>query len=103
MEIATNFSNHSKSSFKMENVTERRSRRPRGIRRAFVAARLLGLRVQIPREDMNVVCELCVERYRSLRWAYYSSRGILSILMCLSVIAKPRQGGGLGPLGAVEP
>jgi len=33
---------------------------------------------------------LCVVRYRSLRRAYHLSRGVLPIVVCLSVIMKPR-------------
>jgi hypothetical protein len=38
-----------------------------------------------------------------MRRADHSSRGVLPIVMCLSVIVKPRQRGDLGPQGAVEP
>jgi hypothetical protein len=50
---------------------------------------------------MSVV--LYVVRYKSLRRADHSSRGVLPILMCLSVIVKIRQWGGPGPRGAVSP
>jgi hypothetical protein len=47
---------------------------------------------------------LYVVRYRSLRRADHSSRGVLPSVVCLSVIAKPRKKrGGPGPLGAVAP
>jgi hypothetical protein len=38
-----------------------------------------------------------------LRRPDHSSRGVLSSVVCLSVIVKPRQCGGSGPLGAVAP
>jgi hypothetical protein len=41
---------------------------------------------------------LCVVRYRSLRRADHSSRGVLPSMVCLSVIVKPRQWGGPGPV-----
>ena len=41
---------------------------------------------------------LCVVKYRSLRRADHSSRGVLPIVMCRNMISKPRQWGGLGPL-----
>ena len=42
---------------------------------------------------------LCVVRWRSLRWADHSTRGILPTLVCLSVclIYKPQEWGSLGP------
>jgi len=54
---------------------------PRGLKRESAAARLLGLR---------------------LRRADHSSRGVLLIIVCLNVIEKTQQGGGPGPVGAVE-
>jgi hypothetical protein len=39
----------------------------------------------------------------SVRRADHSSRGILPNVVCPSVIVKPRQWGGPGPLGAVAP
>ena len=41
---------------------------------------------------------LCVVRYRPLRRADPSSRGVLPSVVCLSVIVKPWQGWGLGQL-----
>ena len=41
---------------------------------------------------------LCVVRYRCLQWADHSSRGVLSSVVCLSVISKTQQRGGLDPL-----
>jgi hypothetical protein len=38
-----------------------------------------------------------------VRRADHSSRGVLPSVVCLSVIVKPRQRGGPGPLGAVAP
>ena len=46
---------------------------------------------------------LCVVRWKSLRRADHSSRGVLPNAVCLSVIVKPRQWGGPGPLLAVIP
>jgi hypothetical protein len=44
-----------------------------------------------------------VVRYRSLRRASHSSRGVLPSVVFFSVIMNPGQGGGLGPIGAVTP
>ena len=52
------------------------SQRPRGLRRRSAAARLLRLWVRIPSGGMDV-CLLCVVRWRSLRRADHSSRGVL--------------------------
>jgi len=46
---------------------------------------------------------LCVVKHRSLRRAGNSSIGVLPSVVCLSVIVKPRQWGGPGPLGSVVP
>jgi len=40
--------------------------------------------------DVWVLGVFCIIRYRSLRWGDRSSRGILSSVVCLSVIVKPR-------------
>ena len=45
---------------------------------------------------------LCAGRL-SLRRADHSSRGVVPIVVCLSVIVKPRWWGGPGPLGAFAP
>jgi hypothetical protein len=37
---------------------------------------------------MFVSCECCVVRYRSLRLADHSSRGVLPSVVCLSVISS---------------
>ena len=67
-----------------------KSRWPRGIRRGFAAARLLGLRVRHPSGAwMSVCCECCV-----LSGTGLSVRLITRALpgeVCLSVIAKPRK------------
>ena len=75
---------------------------PRGLKRWSAAARLLGLRVRIPPDALmsvvNVVCcqvEVCAR-------AGHTFRGVLPIVVFLSVIDEP-QTGGLGPPGAVEP
>jgi hypothetical protein len=59
-----------------------------------VADRLLELRVQTPPGTwICLLWVLCVVRYRSLRLANHSSRGILPIVVCpMSVIANPRKG-----------
>ena len=41
----------------------------------------------------------CIFRYRCLRWADHSFRRVLPNVVCLSVISKPQQWGGLSPLG----
>ena len=62
------------------------------LRRRSVTACLLGLQVRIPARDMeiSVLWVLCVARERSLRRADHSSRGVLPIVVCLSVIVKHR-------------
>jgi hypothetical protein len=62
-----------------------RSRWPRCLRRRSAAVRLLRLWVRIPPEGMDVclLWELCVVRYRSLRRADHSSRGVLpTVVRC---------------------
>jgi hypothetical protein len=79
-----------------------RSQWSRGLRRGSTAARLLGLRVRIPPGAwMSVSCDCCFVRFRSLRRADLSSRGILPSVMCLSVIEEPHSGG-LRPLGLLS-
>ena len=53
---------------------------------------LTGIVGSIPAGDMDVslLSVLCVIRYRYLRQADHSFRGILPIVLCLSVIVKPR-------------
>jgi hypothetical protein len=41
----------------------------------------------------------CFVSYRFLRWADHSFRGVLANVECLCVIAKPKEWGGLGPVG----
>jgi hypothetical protein len=41
---------------------------------------------------------LCVVRWRSLHRADHPYRGVLPSVVCLSVLVKPRQRGGPGPL-----
>ena len=43
-----------------------------------------------PAGGMYLLCLVCVVRYRFLRPADHSSRGVLPSVMCLSVIVKPR-------------
>ena len=38
-----------------------------------------------------------------MRRADHSTKAVLPTVVCLSVIVKPRYGGGPGPLGAVSP
>jgi hypothetical protein len=78
---------------------------PRGLRRGSVAVRLLGLRIRIPPWSwMSVSCECRGLSGRNLcvRLITYPG-GILQIVVCLSVIVKPRRLSGLGPLRAVVP
>jgi len=49
--------------------------------------------------DVCLLWVLCVVRQRSLRRSNHSSRVVLPSVVCLSVIVKPRQWGGFGPLG----
>jgi hypothetical protein len=74
--------------------------------KSWVCSRLLaGIAGSNSAGDM-VVCLLWVlyfVRYRSLRRADHSCRGVLPSVVCLSVIVKPVQWGGPGPLGAVAP
>jgi len=58
-----------------------------------------------PTGDMDVclLSVLCVIKYRSLRRADHSSRGVLPSATCLSVIVKPRQWRDCSPLGADMP
>jgi hypothetical protein len=62
------------------------------LRRRSVAAWLLGLRVRIPAGymDISILWDLCVAREKFLRRADQSSRGVLPIVACLSVIVKDR-------------
>jgi len=72
-----------------------RSYWPRSLRRESAAAHLPGLWVRIPPGTcMSVSFESCVFSGRGLlRRADHSSRGVLSNVVCLSVISKPRKGG----------
>jgi hypothetical protein len=51
---------------------------------------------------MFVCCECCVLSGRGLCVGMLS-RGVIPSVVCLSMIVNPRQLGGRGPLGAVEP
>jgi hypothetical protein len=53
--------------------------------------------------DVSVLWKLSVVRYRYVRRSDHSCTGVLSSLVCLSVIVKPRKWGDPGPLGAVAP
>jgi hypothetical protein len=73
---------------------------PCGLRRGSVAARLLeGLWIRIPtgNECMSLVSVVCCQ-VEHLDRATHSSWGVLLNVLCLSVIPKPQQWGGLGPL-----
>jgi hypothetical protein len=74
-----------------------RSRQPLVLRRVS----LTGIAGSIPARGMDVclLWVLCVVRYRALRRVDQSSRGVLPSVVCLSVISKPQQWGGLSPLG----
>jgi len=76
---------------------------PSCLTRGVRATRLLGLRVRIP--PVAWMCfflgVLCV--VRSLCRADHSPRGVLPSMVCLSVIKKPHEWGGPGPLGAFAP
>ena len=52
---------------------------------------------------MPVSCEYRVVKYRSLRWADQTSRGVLPSVVYLRAIVKPRQQGGPGPVGTDTP
>ena len=67
------------------------AKRLRGLRRVCTAACLLVLRVRIPPGAAMSVSwwVLCAVRYRSLRRADHSSRGVLRSVVCLSLITKP--------------
>jgi len=55
---------------------------------------LVGLQIRIPSGGVDdcILAFLCVVKYRSPRRADHSSRGVLQIVMCLSVIMKPSRG-----------
>jgi hypothetical protein len=74
-----------------------------GIRRGSAAARLLELRVWIPPGVWmfvsRVVC--CHAEVSGSGWSFIqrSSTECVYVCVCLIVISKPQQWGGLGPLG----
>ena len=70
-----------------------RSQSPRVLRRESPAACLLGLQVRIPPGSLvSVSCKCCVLSGRSLcEGADHSSRGVLTSVVCLSVISKPKR------------
>ena len=62
---------------------------PRGLRRGSAAAPSRGLQARIPPGAwMSVVVVVCCQS--SPRGADHSSRGVLPIALCLSVIVKRR-------------
>jgi hypothetical protein len=82
-----------------------RSRRSRGLRRGYGAARLLELRVRIPLWNMDMylfVSVVCCQVEVSAT-ADHTPRGLLPNVVCLSVIVKPQHCGGPGSLGTVQP
>jgi hypothetical protein len=63
------------------------------VSKAWVCVRsIAGILVSNPGGGMDVcfLCVFCFVRWRSLRRADHSSRGVLPIVVCLSVIVKPR-------------
>jgi hypothetical protein len=64
---------------------------------------ITGIAVLNPAGGMHVchVWVLCAVRYRFLRRADHSSRGVLVSVVCRHVIVKPRQLGGPYPAGSV--
>ena len=78
-----------------------RSQRPRGIRSGSVASRLLPLwvRIQLGQGCVSLVSVECVVWCLSPRGVDQSSRGVVPTVVCLCVILKPQEWGGLGPLG----
>ena len=66
---------------------------------AWVCGRLLaGNASSNLAEGMDICCDCCVVRYRSLRRDYHSSRGVLPSVVCPSVIEEPHR----GCLGALQ-
>ena len=66
------------------------SRWPRGLRRRYLAARLVGLRVRIPPVAWtSVSCECCVLWSRGICEGR-ALRGHIQSVVCLSVISKPQ-------------
>jgi hypothetical protein len=87
-------------------TTNCRSQWPRGLRRGSVAARLLELRVRILLVTwMSVSCECCVLSGKGLCVGLITRPENSYRIWCMepSVIVKPRQRGGLGPLRAIPP
>ena len=75
----------------------------RGRRSGSVASRLLGLQARFqPGAWMSVSCECCVLSSRGL-WDGLITRPESYPLLCVWVIVKPPERGGLGPVGAVTP
>ena len=82
-----------------------RSQSPRSLRLWICGRWRAGIAGSIPAGGVYVclLWVLCVGRYRFLRRADHSSRGVLLSVVCLSVIVKTRQWGDPGPLRAVAP
>ena len=68
----------------------------------FCSRMLAGIAGSNPAEGMNasLLWVLMVFRERSLRGADHLPRAVLLMVVCLSVVAKPRKWGRPGPLGA---
>jgi len=72
--------------------------------RACVCGRsLAGIAGSNPAGCTNILWVLSVVKNNSLREADHSSRRVISVVVCLSVIVKPWLWGGPGPLPAVAP
>jgi hypothetical protein len=71
--------------------------------RGAAAPCLLGLRVQIPPLSRMSPVSVLYCQVSALRRADHSSRGVITSVLCLSAMVKPRQSGGPSPLEAVVP
>jgi hypothetical protein len=82
------------------NTNNRRSQRPRGLRRKSVAAHLLRSWVRIPPGGMDVCCEFCVLSGRGLcdELITYPEKSyrLWCVVLCY---LKTYECGGPGPLG----
>ena len=77
---------------------------PRGLKRGSATARFLGLRFLNPLKTWTFsLVSILSRRVEVFATGRTLVQRILMIIVCLSVIEKPQQGGGPGPLGAVEP
>jgi hypothetical protein len=83
------------------NIMRRRSEWPRGLRRMFMAARLLRSWVRIPPEAWMFVCFVCVLSGRGLCDELIARSEEADRVLC--AIKKPRGRGGHSPSWAAEP